>query len=99
MRNVVLIDTRTERLYEAGHIEKALAPPVDTAGKFDPVRVDAIRKHDAVVLYCDSSSCGTVYKIARRLKALNLPQIYIYTGGFSEWKTCGLPVEKGNDRT
>jgi rhodanese-related sulfurtransferase len=95
MRDSILIDTRTKKQYEAGHIEQARSLPHDAQTKLPDGEIDMLRKAQVVILYCDSSGCGNVYKIGNRLRELGIGTIYVYTGGFTEWKACGLPMKKG----
>ena len=96
MRSTILFDIRSKWQYDAGHIEKARSLPYEAAGKLLDEKFETIKKHQAVVLYCDSSACATVYKTGHHLKKLGIETIYVYAGGFSEWKACGLPVENGD---
>ncbi len=92
---VVIIDTRSGRDVQAGHIEGATALPIDKiAGmqeKF-PSRKTApiviVAQDNATALESFNTIRGWGYKNASILK-----------GGFEGWKKAGLPVVTGNAAT
>jgi len=86
--DVVLLDTRPSREYQAGHIAGALSVPVDELQQ----QLRRLPKDKEYVAYCRGPYCvyadravQILQKSGRRARRL--------TEGFPEWKSAGYPVE------
>jgi rhodanese-related sulfurtransferase len=86
---VVIIDTRPESEYRAGHIRGALSVPVDELQR----RLKELPKSKEYVAYCRGPYCiyadravELLRKGGRRARRL--------AEGFPEWKAAGLPVDR-----
>jgi rhodanese-related sulfurtransferase len=85
----VLIDARSPRSYEAGHLPgaKLLARPFAEA--------DVAALGDSLlVVYCWGPACNGATKAARELAALGRP-VKEMIGGFEYWERDGHAVERG----
>lgn len=90
MDDVQLIDVRTPKEYNAGHIATAqninfLSPTFEQ----DILKLD---KNKPVLVYCQMG--GRSAKCAEKMKALGFTKILDYKGGYSKWKSLELPIEK-----
>jgi len=88
-RNVIL-DVRTAKEFEAGHIAGAVNLDV-LASDFES-RAAALDKGKTYLVHCASGvrsvrACG-------KLGPLNFPKLYNLRGGFKAWEKAGQPVEK-----
>ena len=85
----VLIDARSPRSYEAGHLPgaKLLARPF--------AKADVAALGDSLlVVYCWGPACNGATKAARELAALGRP-VKEMIGGFEYWERDGHAVERG----
>ena len=85
----VLLDARSPRSYEAGHLPGArlLTRPCEAD--------DVAALGDALlVVYCWGPACNGATKAARELAALGRP-VKEMIGGFEYWERDGHPVERG----
>jgi len=85
----VLIDARSPRTYEAGHLPGALLLPRPFAAEDIAALGDAL-----LVVYCWGPACNGATKAARELAALGRP-VKEMIGGFEYWERDGHPVERG----
>jgi rhodanese-related sulfurtransferase len=85
----VLLDARSPRSYEAGHLPGArLLPRPFAAEDVEPLG-DAL-----LVVYCWGPACNGATKAARELAALGRP-VKEMIGGFEYWERDGHAVERG----
>jgi histidine triad (HIT) family protein len=81
-----LIDARGAEKYAEGHIAGA----TNIFGGEVQSRIPDIMQtpRDRVILiYCDGGECELSHHVADVLKQFNYGSIFIYTGGWAEWKT------------
>lgn len=91
--DVVVIDVRPEREYEAGHIRGAVSVPV---GDLDQ-RLDELPDDAEVVAYCRGPYCVYADEAVRRLVQQGRSARRL-EDGYPEWDVAGLPVEAGEPR-
>jgi rhodanese-related sulfurtransferase len=85
----VLLDARSPRTYEAGHLPGARLLPRPFAAE------DVAALGDApLVVYCWGPACNGATKAARELAALGRP-VKEMIGGFEYWERDGHAVERG----
>ena len=90
--NVLFIDARNDIFFSEGHITGAISPiPHDEM-------VDNIFKdygfNEPFVVYCDDAECGLSEDLAYQLQAEGFSKIYVFSGGWNQWLTAKLPIEK-----
>lgn len=95
----LFVDARRSAEFRAGHIAGAQAVPLWEDG-LEQRLADLRDFHvedprQVIVLYCGGGSCTDSHDLARRLFALGLPNLRIYTGGYPAWARQGRPVAKG----
>ena len=88
----VLLDARSPRTYEAGHLPGARLLPRPFAAEDVAALGDAL-----LVVYCWGPACNGATKAARELAALGRP-VKEMIGGFEYWERDGHPVERGVPR-
>lgn len=92
----ILVDARPHEDYELGHIPNAISLDVR---KFET----EFAKHSEfltgsglpIIIYCNGGDCEDSHKLSDQLKNYNLTAL-IYTGGWKDWSTAGMPIEKGD---
>ena len=94
---ILFLDARGDRSFRDGHIPGAT--------QFDPFYPEkrlaevlaACSLADQVVIYCNGGDCTDSNLAARLLRESGVPveRLAVYTGGISDWKARGAPLEVG----
>lgn len=84
------IDARDIADYNAGHIQGALNIPFHEFEKYKS-RLDDLPKDQVYVTYC-SSACDVSIDMAYAMAKLGFKKVYIFHGGWDEWKAAGYPA-------
>ncbi|MFL1896311.1 rhodanese-like domain-containing protein [Aquimarina sp. 2-A2] len=82
-KNVQLVDVRTPREYEAGHIDNAINIDYFKLDKFKQ-SFDALDKEKPVYVYCRSGNRSQ--KAARKLLGMGFNTVYDLKGGYMFYK-------------
>jgi len=82
-KQVQLIDVRTPKEYNSGHIDKAKNVDIFNQKAFVD-EANKLNKDEAIYLYCRSGKRSQ--KAARKLDSLGFKKIYDLEGGFLDWK-------------
>jgi phage shock protein E len=88
-QNVVL-DVRTDKEFQAGHIAGALNLDV-TAADFEQ-KAAALDKNKTYLVHCASGIRSE--RACKKMTQLDFPRLYNLPGGFKAWVAAGEPVEK-----
>jgi rhodanese-related sulfurtransferase len=91
--NALFIDARHEFEYQAGHIYGAVNISLKM---FEPhsTRLNKISKDKLLIVYCDGAECNSSIELAGKLMESGFTNVKIFFGGWQEWKSAKLPVEK-----
>jgi rhodanese-related sulfurtransferase len=91
--NALFIDARHEVDYQAGHIRGAVNVALN---KFDihVTRLNKNSKDKLLVIYCDGAECNSSIELAVKLMELGFTNVKVFFGGWQEWNSDKLPVEK-----
>lgn len=87
---VVVLDTRPEEEYRAGHIAGAISVPVDEIQQ----RLRRLPKDKEYVAYCRGPYCVYADRAVELLRSRGRRASRLLEG-FPEWKAAGLPVALG----
>jgi len=79
--NVQLIDVRTPKEYEQGHIPNAIV--IDYFADDFATKAKTLDKNKPVYLYCRSGKRSA--KASKKLQTLGFTQIYDLEGGYLKW--------------
>jgi rhodanese-related sulfurtransferase/DNA-binding HxlR family transcriptional regulator len=85
---VVVLDVRPEREYEAGHIPGAVSAPLSDLDEI----AASLPKRREIVAYCRGPYCVYADEAVRLLRARGLRARRLNVG-FPDWRRAGLPVE------
>lgn len=88
--DVVILDTRPAREYEAGHIAGAISLPVADLRR----RLKELPKNKEYVAYCRGPYCVYADDAVKFLRS-NGRRAHRLVEGFPEWRAAGLPIEIG----
>jgi rhodanese-related sulfurtransferase len=93
----IFIDARKPFEYSQGHIGNALnIPPGDFARHTQELL--ALQKNTLLVSYCDGEGCNAGIELAAKLASLGFRNVKTYHGGWQEWTSASMPVEKYHDK-
>ncbi len=79
-KGMMLLDVRTDKEYEQGHIPGAVHVPLADIGD----RVKKLKKDKELVVYCRSGN-QSIWAI-KRLMGMGYKNLYNLKGGYSAWK-------------
>lgn len=90
------VDLRDEEFYENAHIAGAINIPLEDFPRVmeEPDRKLLSRTVD-LIFYSNDKNSDTIRPIADYLVKRGIRQVKFFTGGWSEWKACDLPTERG----
>jgi rhodanese-related sulfurtransferase len=91
-RDVVVLDVRPRREYEAGHIPGARSIPPDELRR----RLRTVPKDTEVVAYCRGPFCVYADDAVRALRRRGVAARRL-EDGFPEWRRAGLAVATGTE--
>lgn len=94
-KEATFVDARDRGAYAAGHIKGARSLPL---GEFDAgiAGFKSAAKPDAtLVVYCNGFDCHDSNDLAGRLIKAGYTSVYVFLGGFPEWKDAEYAVEGG----
>ncbi len=86
---VVVIDIRTKKEYDDGHIPGVIHIDFLSDGFLDQMKSQNM--DEPIIIHCASG--GRSGKASKKLIDAGFKQIYDYSGGFSDWKSKGLKIE------
>jgi len=91
--NSIFIDARHEFDYQAGHIRGAVNIPLKM---FDAqfTLLNKISKDKVLIVYCDGAECNSSIELAVKLTDSGFTNVKVFFGGWQEWNSAGLPIEK-----
>lgn len=81
--NVQLLDVRTAKEFEAGHLEDAIN--IDVLEADFSEKAESLDKEQALYLYCRSGNRSA--KASAILKDLGFKEIYDMEGGYLQWES------------
>jgi len=81
----LLVDARSAKSYEAGHLPGALMLNQDDFDtQLAPV-LDARKKGQNLLVYCGSDACDASRSIARKLREMGVTGVFVLKGGMRAW--------------
>ena len=93
LNDAVFVDARHEFDYKLGHIAGAINLPLS---EFTPQHPQflALSKSKHIVVYCDGAGCNSSIELAAKLYEHGFAEVKIFFGGWQEWNSAHLPVER-----
>ena len=89
-KNVLVLDVRPPREYEAGHVSGALSVPIDELAR----RVRDLPDNVDIVAYCRGPYCVYADAAVRTLRRRGRSAVRL-EDGYPEWARAGLPTAAG----
>ncbi len=79
-KGMVLLDVRTDKEYEAGHIPGSVHIPLSEIGD----KIKKLKKDKDLVVYCQSGN-RSIWAI-KRLMGMGYKNLYNLKGGYNAWR-------------
>ncbi len=95
---VVILDARSEKDYEVGHIPGARLCHHYHQDLYVPELLSLMNAADMVIIYCAGGECEDSIQLATDLvftHGVHKELISIYEGGWEQWTEAGLDVQEG----
>jgi rhodanese-related sulfurtransferase len=99
-KSVLILDARPSVFFEQGHVPGALnLARDDFAHDYRTLAGVLQNAHDKpIIVYCSGGDCHDSRLVAKALLNLGFSNVRVFTGGWDEWSTAGLPASKGSVR-
>lgn len=94
-KEALIVDARDRETYRKGHIRGAASLPLGEADRLMPDFAARTPKERLIVVYCGGYDCHDSKAIGERLIAAGFGQVFVFEGGYPEWRDAGYPVEEG----
>lgn len=91
---VVFIDARDKWDFSDGHIKGSVNIPEYDSDSYEK-DIKKLDKSDSYIIYCGGDDCDTSVRLYQKLAKMGFEDIYVYLGGWNEWKNSNMPIEKG----
>ncbi|ANA39473.1 MULTISPECIES: rhodanese-like domain-containing protein [Geobacter] len=91
----LIIDARDRDSYGAGHIRDAVLLPLGEADQLIPPLAANTPKDRFLIVYCNGYDCHDSRALGEKLIRAGFAQVYVFEGGFPEWRDAGYPVTTG----
>lgn len=93
LKRVLFIDAREPEDYNLGRIRGSINLPYDYLEDYWDDVAPSLSKEKGFVIYCSGSECESSLFLGRDMAYEGFKNIYIFYGGWREWKRAGLPIE------
>lgn len=91
----VIVDARSPETFAKGHIRGARSLPVGEAERRLPELSRQVPKDAMLVVYCNGFGCHDSMELGKKLQQAGYEQVFVYEGGYPEWRDAGYPTEGG----
>jgi rhodanese-related sulfurtransferase len=89
---VKFVDARDKWDFSDGHIKGAINIPEYNLDE-NKKSLNNLNRNDTFVVYCGGDDCDTSKRLTEKLIKEGFTDVFVYSGGWEEWKTSGLPTE------
>ena len=87
------LDARDAATYAGGHIRDARSLPLSEFEARLPEFLKQVPKTMPLIIYCNGYGCHDSMDLGKKLIQAGYWEIFIFEGGYPEWKEAGYPVE------
>lgn len=92
-KDAVFIDAREGSVFQQGHIQGATSFPLADLESNLPAFLKKVPSETNLVIYCGGYGCHDSKNLGEKLLQQGFRQIFIFEGGYPEWKDAGYPIE------
>jgi rhodanese-related sulfurtransferase len=95
-KQAVIVDARSSASFSEGHIAGAITLPLEEARKSPARPFKTKLPADATIIaYCNGFACHDSIDLGKILMQAGYTTVYVFEGGFPEWRDAGYPTAKG----
>lgn len=91
---VIFLDARSPEEFEKGRIAGARPLPYYQLMDYQERALNGASADTVMVIYCEGIGCELSFFLARELQSAGYKNLRIFYGGYPEWQSAGLPIEK-----
>jgi len=95
-KEAIIIDARGAEAFAAGHIRGAVTLPLGELSVRLPTFIKNFDRQSMIVVYCNGFGCPDSMALGKKLIETGYRQVFLFEGGFPEWRDAGYPVEGNN---
>ncbi len=95
--SAIVLDAREAKEYQLGHLPGAINLPVTD---FDAVYGEigeSLPRDYPLIVYCQGGPCEESHQLLELLSQRGFQDLYLYPGGWLEWKERRLPMETADN--
>lgn len=89
-----ILDARTNDEFKAGRVPGARNLPYYEIEKYKDQALEGLTGESPIIIYCEGIGCELSFFLGRDLQAGEFSNVRIFYGGYPEWSSAGLPIEK-----
>jgi rhodanese-related sulfurtransferase len=94
-KEALFVDAREAGTFAAGHIKGAVCLPVGDADVRLPLFAASVPTSSALVIYCNGYDCHDSRDLGAKLMRAGYRKVYVFEGGWPEWRDAGFPAGRG----
>jgi rhodanese-related sulfurtransferase len=94
-KEALIVDARDNPSFAAGHISGAISLPLGDVDTGMPAFRAKAETTATIVVYCNGFNCHDSMDLASRLLGAGYRKVYVFLGGYPEWRDAGYPVAEG----
>lgn len=94
-KEALFIDARDGATYAEGHIAGARSLPLGELDARLPRLIADVPPTTLLVIYCNGYGCHDSRDLGAGLLRAGYRQVYVFEGGYPEWREAGYPVGRG----
>lgn len=94
-KEAVFVDARDGATFAAGHITGSISFPLGEAEAQSSFFKKRVPLSKPVVVYCNGYDCHDSRDLGEKLLMRGYGTIYVFEGGYPEWRDAGYPTEGG----
>lgn len=92
-QEATFVDARSKSSHEAGRIKGSLSLPLEELDTALPRFKGMVKPERTIVVYCNGFDCPDSMDLGNRLIKHGYQNVYVFLGGYPEWKDAGYAVE------
>ncbi|SNB48028.1 rhodanese-like domain-containing protein [Geobacter sp. DSM 9736] len=89
----VIVDARDRETFTNGRIRGALSLPLGEADTAIARLKEKVPPESLIIIYCNGYGCHDSMELGRKLIAAGYGSVFVFEGGYPEWRDAGYPVE------
>ena len=92
-KEAVLVDARDAASFTQARISGAVSLPVGEASQKLPAFKAKFPADTLLMIYCNGYGCHDSMELGQKLIEAGYASVFVFEGGYPEWKDAGYPVE------